>query len=91
MEERPLLIRMEYADFADYWEPILRGEGPMESYVAGLGEAERARARQCPEMDTWDRGSHGPLLNGARRYGASGRIACFSRVALLRSQCCPTN
>ena len=43
MEERPLLIRMEYADFADYWEPILRGEGPMESYVAGLGEAERAR------------------------------------------------
>lgn len=41
VEERPLL--MEYADFADYWEPILRGEGPMESYVAGLGEAERAR------------------------------------------------
>jgi hypothetical protein len=36
-------VRSEYADFADYWEPILRGEGPMESYVAGLGEAERAR------------------------------------------------
>jgi hypothetical protein len=28
----------------------------------------------------------GLLLNGARRYGASGRIACFSRVAVLPNQ-----
>jgi SAM-dependent methyltransferase len=43
VDERSLLVRMEHADFADYWEPLLRGEGPMGSYVAGLGEAERAR------------------------------------------------
>jgi SAM-dependent methyltransferase len=43
VDERSLLVRMEHADFADYWEPLLRGEGPMGSYVAGLGEEERAR------------------------------------------------
>jgi SAM-dependent methyltransferase len=43
VDERSLLVRMEHADFADYWEPFGRGEGPTGSYVAGLGEAERAR------------------------------------------------
>jgi hypothetical protein len=37
---------MEHTDFADYWGPLLRGEGPMGSYVAGLGEEERARLEQ---------------------------------------------
>ena len=43
VDERALLIRMDHTGFADYWGPILRGEGPMGGYVAGLGEAERAR------------------------------------------------
>ena len=43
VDERPLLIRMEHADFADYWEPLQRGEGPIGAYVAGLGAPERAR------------------------------------------------
>jgi SAM-dependent methyltransferase len=43
VDERSLLVRMEHADFADYWGPLLRGEGPIGGYVAGLGEAERAR------------------------------------------------
>lgn len=43
VDERPLLVRMEHTGFADYWGPLLRGEGPIGSYVAGLGEAERAR------------------------------------------------
>jgi SAM-dependent methyltransferase len=43
VDERSLLVRMDHADFAAYWEPLLRGEGPMGGYVAGLGEAERTR------------------------------------------------
>jgi SAM-dependent methyltransferase len=43
VDERALLIRMDHTGFADYWGPILRGEGPMGGYVAGLDEAERAR------------------------------------------------
>jgi len=46
VDERPLLIRMEHADFADYWEPCLNGEGPIGGYVAGLGVADRARLEQ---------------------------------------------
>jgi SAM-dependent methyltransferase len=41
--ERSLLIRMEHTDFADYWEPLGGGEGPVGQYVVGLGEAERSR------------------------------------------------
>jgi hypothetical protein len=43
VDERSLLVRMDHADFADYWGPLLLGEGPIGSYVAGLGAAERAR------------------------------------------------
>ena len=34
----------------------------------------RGEGRQCPEMDTRDRGSHGPPLSGARHYGAGRRL-----------------
>ena len=44
--ERSLLIRMEHTDFADYWQPWLAGEGPVGSYVTGLGEAARARLEE---------------------------------------------
>lgn len=38
-----LTIRMEYADFADYWQPLLGGQGPVGTYVAGLSPEMRAR------------------------------------------------
>ena len=31
-----ITIRMDFADFADYWEPLLGGQGPVGSYVAAL-------------------------------------------------------
>jgi ubiquinone/menaquinone biosynthesis C-methylase UbiE len=42
VEETSLLIRMEYESFADYWEPIAAGEGPLGKYVTGLDPARRA-------------------------------------------------
>jgi hypothetical protein len=36
---------MDFASFADYWEPLLGGQGPFGSYVAGLPERRRARVR----------------------------------------------
>jgi len=35
--ETSLTIRMEYANFADYWSPIAAGEGSMGQYVSTLG------------------------------------------------------
>jgi SAM-dependent methyltransferase len=42
VERGSITIRMEYADFADYWEPLLGGQGPVGVYVEGL-PAERRR------------------------------------------------
>jgi ubiquinone/menaquinone biosynthesis C-methylase UbiE len=47
VEETSLLIRMEYENFADYWEPIAAGEGPLGKYVAGLGPERKAKADEA--------------------------------------------
>ncbi len=31
-----LTVRMEYADFSDYWEPIANAQGPIGDYVKQL-------------------------------------------------------
>jgi hypothetical protein len=31
-----ITICLEYADFADYWEPLLGGQGPVGAYVENL-------------------------------------------------------
>jgi len=36
VERKSITFRMEYRDFADYWEPFLGGQGPVGAYVAGL-------------------------------------------------------
>ena len=38
-----LTIRMDYANFDDYWEPLLGGQGPVGTYVAGLDPDVRRR------------------------------------------------
>jgi SAM-dependent methyltransferase len=43
VETAPLYLRMDYASFADYWEPLLGGQGPVGSYVALLARELRAR------------------------------------------------
>src|SRR5215213_1926028 len=45
--ETSLLIRMEYENFADFWEPIAAGEGPIGQYVAGLDPERRAKADEA--------------------------------------------
>jgi SAM-dependent methyltransferase len=36
-----LNVRMEYASFADYWEPLLGGQGPVGTYAASLARELR--------------------------------------------------
>jgi SAM-dependent methyltransferase len=43
IDQRSLMIRMEFADFADYWTPFASGEGGLGAYVATLDEARRER------------------------------------------------
>jgi hypothetical protein len=43
IDQRSLMIRMDFANFADYWEPYVAGEGMLGAYVGALGLAERER------------------------------------------------
>jgi ubiquinone/menaquinone biosynthesis C-methylase UbiE len=43
IDQRSLMIRMVFADFADYWTPFASGEGALGAYVAGLDDAGRDR------------------------------------------------
>ncbi|MDG2570757.1 class I SAM-dependent methyltransferase, partial [Vibrio parahaemolyticus] len=40
--EIPLMIRMEFRNFADFWSPIAAGESPLGKYVTGLDDDKRA-------------------------------------------------
>jgi len=43
IDHRSLMIRMEFADFADYWTPFASGEGGLGAYVASLDDTRRDR------------------------------------------------
>jgi SAM-dependent methyltransferase len=43
IDMRSLMIRMDFASFADYWEPYASGEGALGAYVATLDRAGRER------------------------------------------------
>src|SRR5438309_306244 len=41
VDQCSLMIRMDFADFADYWAPFASGEGALGAYVASLDDARR--------------------------------------------------
>lgn len=42
-----ITIRMDFADFDDYWQPLLGGQGPVGSYVAGLEAGKRTEIEEA--------------------------------------------
>src|SRR5260370_31225986 len=43
IDQRSLMIRMDFTDFADYWAPFPSGEGGLGAYVATLCDPRRDR------------------------------------------------
>jgi SAM-dependent methyltransferase len=41
IERGSITIRMEYANFTDYWEPLLGGQGPVGAYVTSPAPEQR--------------------------------------------------
>jgi hypothetical protein len=74
VEETSLTIRMDYGSFADYWDPIASGEGPLGKYVAGL-DAEMRKAVDNAVKDAYEAGEP----DGPRSF-ASVAWACRGRV-----------
>jgi SAM-dependent methyltransferase len=47
VERASLTIRMDFADFDDYWQPMDTGQGPVGSYLADLAPELKARIREA--------------------------------------------
>jgi hypothetical protein len=45
IESRPIDVETRFADFDDYWQPFLGGQGPAPAYAMALDEDSRARLR----------------------------------------------
>ena len=76
--ETLLHMRMEYADFADYWAPFLGRDGPGADYVGMLDADERARLEAAVCAAYMDGEPDGPRSYAALAWAVKG-VAAPSR------------
>ena len=69
-----LEITMRFADFDDYWQPFLGGQGPAPAHAMQLDEATRARVRERLR-DTLPQQRDGSIELPARAWAARARVA----------------
>ena len=73
VEEQSLTIRMDYANFEDYWQPFLGGQGPVGAYFTGLAPALKARIKEAVR-DAYCSGSpDGPRSLTASAWAVQGK------------------
>lgn len=74
VETASIEIPTVFADFDDFWQPFLGGQGPAPAYAMSLDEAARTRLRQR----LWDRLPHaadGSMPLVARAWAVRGEVA----------------
>jgi SAM-dependent methyltransferase len=74
IRETMLTIRMEYADFDDYWGPLIGGQGPAAAYVATLDASMIARLREHVRRAYLDADPDGPRSYAATAWAVKGRV-----------------
>lgn len=73
VETQSLTIRMDYADFEDYWQPFLGGQGPVGTYFANLAPALKAQIKEAVR-DAYCSGSpDGPRSLTASAWAVQGK------------------
>ncbi|QYK40360.1 MAG: class I SAM-dependent methyltransferase [Paracoccaceae bacterium] len=75
VERRSETVRMDFADFDDYWQPLLGGQGPVGGYVAALEPALRERVAQAVRMAYLSGDTDGPRSLTATAWVVTGRVA----------------
>lgn len=68
-----LELPMRFADFEDYWQPFLGGQGPAPAHAMSLDEAARARLRERVRARLPVQ-PDGSILLGARAWAARGGV-----------------
>lgn len=64
--ETTLMIRMDYADFDDFWQPIAAGEAALGKYASALAADSRSRLEQAVRA-----AYEGGARDGPRSFAAS--------------------
>jgi len=70
-----LTIRMEFANFDDYWAPLLGGQGPFSGFVAGLDAERRARVEALVRAAYLSGAPDGPRSLTATAWAARGIVS----------------
>jgi hypothetical protein len=74
VERTSLTIRMDYADFADYWQPLLGGQGPVGTYVAALAPGVRSDIESRVRTAFLSGAPDGPRSLTATAWAVRGRV-----------------
>jgi SAM-dependent methyltransferase len=74
VERTSITIRMEYAHFADYWEPLRGGQGPVGTYVASLAPDVRARVEEAVATAYRSGSPDGPRSMTATAWAVRGEV-----------------
>ncbi len=69
-----LTIHQQYRDFADYWEPIERAQGPVGDYVKGLTPDQLERLAQWVRRAYLAGAADGPRAMAATAWAARGVV-----------------
>jgi hypothetical protein len=69
-----LTIRMEYAEFNDYWEPIANAQGPVGDYVKRLSPDRLATLAAAVRRAYLVGGPDGPRSMAATAWAARGLV-----------------
>lgn len=67
-------VPMRFADFDDYWQPFLGGQGPAPAHAMSLDEATRARLRDSIR-ERLPVQADGSIALAARAWAARGSVA----------------
>jgi SAM-dependent methyltransferase len=68
IERSALTIQMDYASFADYWLPLLGGQGPVGSYLARVSPTLRAEIERRVRTSYLSGGQDGPRAMAATAW-----------------------
>jgi SAM-dependent methyltransferase len=74
IERNSITIRMEYADFADYWEPLLGGQGPVGAYVESLPVEPRRLIEERVRLSYLSGAPDGPRSLTATAWAVRGVV-----------------
>lgn len=74
VERHSLTIRMDYANFEDYWLPLHGGQGPVGTYVAGIEPRLRSQIESAVRAAYLSGAPDGPRSLTATAWAVRGRV-----------------